>query len=933
MSEPNGFPFPFTPYPLQLDVMRFIRSTIKAGRVGVVESPTGTGKSQMLLNGVLSTVFDSKDRLLLRHEQNEVGAGRKRERLSVGHRRARRQAADPALLEQDDDPTTLPSSSSSGSDSSDDDCAVTYPKVLFASRTHSQLAQLCDEIRRTVFCPRGNGQCDTSREFPLLKFVHLASRAQLCINTRLCHAHHASATAAHATSHVTSLNDACRDAVAACYTKEGKKIVKEFWRQRERSSTVAGCGSAAKGSLVDIENVGAATSCQPCPYADKSRLRLLMEHARASSRSLDEMKTLGKELGACPFLATKALAHEADVVFLPYPYLVDPVARAQLLPNELFDPEATLCRGDAGNGERNDVTPRLVLVFDEAHHVADVVRSIGGATITAQQIALVLASLRMYQMRYDSRLLSHNKTKIRELSMFFTKLLALLLRRGTCNSPGKDVMASVVGDGVGDDTARFIVNIQTLADALFDGNLDHVNVFPMVTFLEETRLVFKLASQSAALVDSGKSAELDPQWLPLIRAAIPEGCSASTAQAQVQSACFAALTMLRSLCVSCVEDETAVLYSSSTAKGAELSVISTAGRGITAPLFQRASSVLLAGGTLQPLSLLLDPLMPPEATNESRAEAAGAAPRRLYEHISVPHIIPPSSLRVMTLGVAPNGTRIDCTYANRKALSETWDGVAMTIVNLCRIIPGGVIVCFTSYAMEASFSDRIQCTGVMDQLQAIKKVFRETRNGVPGVASSGGQSVDALLHEYRAWIQHCLSAPQTQQGHGMGGAVMLCVMGGKLSEGINFNDHLGRAVIGVGIPYPRPQDAVLNLTIASAASASRSEGCSLRDVVSRVKVQSGVAGEDEKQLSASVARRPPAEVKMYHAVAMRAVNQAVGRCIRHANDYAVIILLDCRYRDGAVWQHLPSWMQPSLHHCNDFRECFSSVRQFFETHK
>lgn len=68
---------------------------------------------------------------------------------------------------------------------------------------------------------------------------------------------------------------------------------------------------------------------------------------------------------------------------------------------------------------------------------------------------------------------------------------------------------------------------------------------------------------------------------------------------------------------------------------------------------------------------------------------------------------------------------------------------------------------------------------------------------------------------------------------------------------------------------------------------------------------------------------------------MRAVNQSIGRAIRHKDDYAAIVLMDKRYERDDVRSRLPGWIKESLvapGQCTtdgSFRAVVGRVQAFF----
>jgi len=66
---------------------------------------------------------------------------------------------------------------------------------------------------------------------------------------------------------------------------------------------------------------------------------------------------------------------------------------------------------------------------------------------------------------------------------------------------------------------------------------------------------------------------------------------------------------------------------------------------------------------------------------------------------------------------------------------------------------------------------------------------------------------------------------------------------------------------------------------------------------------------------------------------MKAVNQSIGRVIRHKDDYACVILADYRYNNQPVVQKLPAWIRPSLKQASQFIAALSDIKQFFQKWK
>lgn len=83
---------------------------------------------------------------------------------------------------------------------------------------------------------------------------------------------------------------------------------------------------------------------------------------------IEELVRIGKKLKCCPYYASKEFVDGAEIIFMPYNYLLDPKMRK----TNKIDLQNT------------------IIIFDEAHNVEKMCEESASTVITSTQIALAI---------------------------------------------------------------------------------------------------------------------------------------------------------------------------------------------------------------------------------------------------------------------------------------------------------------------------------------------------------------------------------------------------------------------------------------------------------------------------------------------------------------------------------------------------------------
>ncbi|WFD19601.1 RNA helicase [Malassezia caprae] len=289
------------------------------------------------------------------------------------------------------------------------------------------------------------------------------------------------------------------------------------------------------------------------------------------------------------------------------------------------------------------------------------------------------------------------------------------------------------------------------------------------------------------------------------------------------------------------------------------------------PIVEAARAVLLAGGTMEPIA-------------DFQTQLLAGSPADKFVAFSCGHIVPPDHILGAIVDKGPKGLPLEFTHDSWQR-PELLDELAHALCNYGNILPHGVVVFFPSYASLDTAWKRWGQTGALERLGRRKQVYSEPKEA---------SQVDIILQKYAASIAS--PSPTSPKG-----AILFAVVGAKLSEGINFQDNLARCVVMVGLPFPHSKSPELAERMRYMRRASSAGG-----------------GQDPGR-------------ELYLNLCMRAVNQSLGRAIRHKDDYAAFLLLDRRYARTEIQSRLPGWIRSQVHEHDRFGASIAAMAKFFRS--
>lgn len=493
-----------------------------------------------------------------------------------------------------------------------------------------------------------------------------------------------------------------------------------------------------------------------------------------------------------------------------------------------------------------------VIIIDEAHNLMDTINSIHATSVSFEGLREAREQLGVYLQKFRNRLKGQNRVYIAQVVRVIDSLVAFLQEQQTVME-GKE-------------------NIATPSQLLAGKGVDQIDLYKLLKYLNESKLARKV---------DGYTVHTEEQATIARKQKRPQSSMAGVSRGKLTTALTTVQNFL--LCLMNPSKEGRFFYSRSEAdNGLVLRYMLLDPTFHFRELVDEARAVVLLGGTMSPMTDYENHLLSYLPKDRLMTRSCG-------------HVIPKSNLLAMPITGGASGMDLEFTFEKRNSRAAIHE-LGKSIRLLSTYVPDGVVVFFPSYAYLEQCVQQWESGEMWNTLNA-KPVFYESRSAVPGPNTAS--TADSPFRSYSAAIRN------PREPHG--GALLFAVIGGALSEGINFSDELGRCVMVVGLPFPDPNSVEWKAKTSYIITKAKAEGRSETD-------------------SKALAR------EFYENTCMRAVNQSVGRVIRHKGDYASILLVDSRYSGERVQKKLPGWIKESVKTGRSASAAIYDLKAFFRSH-
>jgi hypothetical protein len=261
------------------------------------------------------------------------------------------------------------------------------------------------------------------------------------------------------------------------------------------------------------------------------------------------------------------------------------------------------------------------------------------------------------------------------------------------------------------------------------------------------------------------------------------------------------------------------------------------------------------------------------------------------------HVIDDEQVFATVVRTGPSGKSLNSSF-NQRDSKEYQQELGLAIVNFCKVIPDGVLVFFPSYQVMDSCLNYWQVCrpggSSAGHISGAKTIFQMIQdNKIPIIEPKNKGELSVAMERFERIIDD-YKEPR--------GAIFFAVCRGKVSEGLDFSDAKGRAVIVTGIPYPPFKDPKI--------------------ILKKQYLQDNQKSSPQGNFLTGT--------EWYNQQASRAVNQALGRVIRHRKDFGAILLCDERFGNPATIGQLSKWLRGRVVTSASFGEVQGSLARFFK---